>query len=310
MAKTGLILSGGGANGPWQAGWLQGSAECGAITQVDVIVGTSTGALAAAWLGMYPPDQFGVAVTAYIDVLRTELTGSTKSIYLDRCRWLPKPLRYLVAALRYPSIGDDAPLRAILERKLDFDRINASGTKVMVNGVDLRAYGRVESIWWSTPELKLWHVRSSASFPGVFPPVEGDGGYWTDGGLVDMAGLGMAINQGCERLVAVVTRDPDRTVGQPDLGPKNSLAMDVGPRMLQLQLMHMLHNDLDRCAEFNSWIDKGWLTHPSIKRVELHRAYPGIILGSSLDFRLAKADHQIQQGRTDALEYWERSQSG
>ena len=67
---TALVLSGGGANGAWEAGVLWGLYHYGDPTdfEYDVITGVSAGAINAAASSGFAPED-GVAMSEYISML-------------------------------------------------------------------------------------------------------------------------------------------------------------------------------------------------------------------------------------------------
>jgi NTE family protein len=84
------------------------------------------------------------------------------------------------AALSY---YDTAPLRATLERLVDFDRINHGDVRLSLGAVNVRTG---ESVYFdsTTHEITPSHVMASGALPPGFPPVEIDGDYYVDGGIV------------------------------------------------------------------------------------------------------------------------------
>src|SRR6185369_7459994 len=84
------------------------------------------------------------------------------------------------------SYYDTAPLKATLERLVDFDRINRRETRLSVGAVDVRTGN---SIYFDNTDPKLErfgveHIMASGALPPGFPPVHiGTDAYW-DGGIL------------------------------------------------------------------------------------------------------------------------------
>jgi NTE family protein len=76
-----------------------------------------------------------------------------------------------------------APLKATLERLVDFDRINAGNMRFSIGAVNLRT-GNFTYFDSTTHRIKPAHVIASGSLPPGFPATEIDGEYYWDGGLV------------------------------------------------------------------------------------------------------------------------------
>src|SRR5262249_27797233 len=81
------------------------------------------------------------------------------------------------------SFYDVAPLKATLERLVDFDRLNAGGTRLSVGAVNVRT-GNFVSFDTTTHRIAPEHILASGSLPPGFPATEIDGEYYGDGGIV------------------------------------------------------------------------------------------------------------------------------
>ena len=163
-----LAVSGGGDNGAFGAGLMNGWTEAGTRPDFKMVTGISTGALTApfAFLG---PD--------YDAVLREVYTSMTpEKVY--------RPRR-LLAALFDDAMADTSPLAEVIVRYADqkmFDAIAREyqkGRLLMIGTTDLDAQRPV--IWnigaiaaSGHPDgLALFRkiLRASAAIPGAFPPV-------------------------------------------------------------------------------------------------------------------------------------------
>ena len=81
------------------------------------------------------------------------------------------------------SMYDTSPLRATLEELVDFERINARKIRLSLGAVNIRLGNFV---YFDSAKLKITahHVMASAALPPGFPPIEIEGEYYWDGGLV------------------------------------------------------------------------------------------------------------------------------
>jgi predicted acylesterase/phospholipase RssA len=164
-----LAVSGGGDNGAFGAGLLNGWTETGTRPEFKVVTGVSTGALTA---------PFAFLGTDYDATLREVYTTMTPERVF-------RPRRFLVAALFDDAMADTAPLAQVIEgyatQKM-FDAIGRAyqkGRLLMIGTTDLDAQRPV--IWnigalaaSGHPEaLGLFRkiLRASAAIPGAFPPV-------------------------------------------------------------------------------------------------------------------------------------------
>ena len=80
------------------------------------------------------------------------------------------------------SFYDVAPLKATLERLVDFDRINSSDVRLTVCAVNVRT-GKITSFDTTTHKIDARHIVASGSLPPGFPATEIDGEYYWDGGV-------------------------------------------------------------------------------------------------------------------------------
>jgi len=171
-----LAVSGGGDNGAFGAGFLNGWRESGRRPQFDVVGGVSTGALLAthAFLGT-PADD------ATLEEMYTKITSA--DIYTDRG---------ILSLLSADSLRDTAPLRAMLAKYITAETLKRVAAaydenRMLVVGTTNIDYGQTW-VWNMTAiakagKLELYRdvLLASASFPIVFPPVEIDDHLFVDG---------------------------------------------------------------------------------------------------------------------------------
>jgi NTE family protein len=206
-----LLLQGGGALGSYQAGVYQALAEAG--LHPDWLAGVSIGAVNSALIAGNPPEKrvarlrefweavsapplgpFGAAYNASVEI---------KNEFLHRVLNQTRALGIMLLGTpeffkpRFPpsfawpsqhpdtvSYYDVAPLRATLERLVDFDRINNSGEmRFSVGAVNVRT-GNFVYFDNTTHVISPAHVIASGSLPPGFPATEVDGEYYWDGGIV------------------------------------------------------------------------------------------------------------------------------
>lgn len=165
---TFLAVSGGGDNGAFGAGLLNGWTAAGGRPEFKLVTGVSTGALIApfAFLG---PDYDERLKTFYTTV-------SPKDIV--------KP-RSLLAAVTSDALADNAPLWRRIEKEVDRPLLDSiaqeyeKGRLLLVGTVELDS--RQAVLWNMTkiaasPDPKALHLFqsilvASAAIPGAFPPV-------------------------------------------------------------------------------------------------------------------------------------------
>ena len=202
-----LLLQGGGALGSYQAGAYQALAE--ADLQPNWVAGISIGAVNAAIIAGNPPDKRVDRLREFWETVCTSPLGVPyfKSIELrnalvhqlvNQARAtnillygtphffaprVPPAALWPAGSPDKASYYDTAPLKATLERLVDFDRINAGSMRFSIGAVNVGT-GNFAYFDTTTDRIRPEHVLASGSLPPGFPATEVDGEYYWDGGLV------------------------------------------------------------------------------------------------------------------------------
>ena len=209
------MLQGGGALGAYQAGVYEALAA--AAETPHWVAGISIGAINAALIAGNPPGrrverlrEFWETVTCSWTALRatgspgTALHGALNDISAASGllfglpgffapRFPPPPFQpeRTAAAL---SFYDTAPLRTTLERLVDFDLLNDGSLRLSVGAVNVRT-GNFAYFDTAAQRLDARHIMASGALPPGFPPVEIDGEWYWDGGLVSNTPLQYVLDQ-------------------------------------------------------------------------------------------------------------------
>jgi NTE family protein len=177
------VFSGGSSLGALHAGMLRAVQEAGLAP--DVLVGTSAGALNAAFVG---GGFTAKRVAELADIWRSI---KTSDVFAGLGLWSAAR-----ALLGWGTLASPARLRAIAERHLPAKHADlavpttvvatdhATGSAVLLNGGDLRS-----------------NVMASAAIPGVFPPVTNGDQTLLDGGVVAHVPVLPAKSLGCRTMV-------------------------------------------------------------------------------------------------------------
>ncbi len=244
-----LVLQGGGALGSCQAGVYEGLHEAG--IQPNWFAGISIGAINAAILAGNAPEHRLARLNEFWDTIcrsallpglvgeehvaaiagdgptraaisafsagRT-LFGGQEGFFTPR---VPPPYLWPFSGTSY---YDTAPLKATLERLVDFDRINARETRLSVGAVEITT-GNFAYFDNASIKIVPEHIMASGALPPAFGAVEiGKRHYW-DGGLVSNTPLTEVLSHSPRR---------DTLAFQVDLwsakGPLPRNLMDVAER--------------------------------------------------------------------------------
>jgi NTE family protein len=189
---TAFVLSGGGSLGAVQVGMLQALAARG--VRPDLMIGTSAGAVNAAWVGGHGMSQESLAELARM------WAGLTRGQVFP-----VSPLRALQALLGLePSLCSSDRLCALLEKHVIIDDLSEAAVPVHVVATDLLSgQGVLISTGPVTPA-----VQASAAIPGVFPPVLLGGQRLVDGGIAQHTAVGRAVELGATEIYVLPTGHP------------------------------------------------------------------------------------------------------
>ena len=205
--RIALVLQGGGALGAYQGGVYQALAE--ADLHPDWVAGISIGAVNSALIAGNPPEKrverlrefWEIISTAPFDVgyvpsieIKDEFThrwvnqlsslgtllGGAPGFFKPR---VPPPFPLTPSSPDVLSYYDASPLRATLERLVDFDLINNAITRFSVGAVNVRT-GNFVYFDNTKHDIGPEHIMASGSLPPGLPATEIQGEHYWDGGLV------------------------------------------------------------------------------------------------------------------------------
>jgi predicted acylesterase/phospholipase RssA len=163
-----LAISGGGQNGAFTAGLLNGWTAAGNRPQFKAVTGISTGALIAPFAFLGPE---------YDQTLRTVYTQTTTKDILIK--------RNMLAGLLSDALADNRPLWRMLERQVDQKMLDAiaveygKGRLLLIGTTNLDAQ---RGVIWNVGAIAASHhpralelirkiMIASAAIPAAFPPV-------------------------------------------------------------------------------------------------------------------------------------------
>jgi NTE family protein len=242
--RTAFVLAGGAALGAMQAGMVHALYERG--IGPDLLIGTSAGALNAAFLASRPPT---VATAEQLAALWRGLRRT------DVLPLRPATLLGGLAGRRDHLIPDQA-LRRLATRHLQFERLEQAAIPLHLVAFDLLTGTEVRL----SDGLAVDAVLAAAAIPGVLPPVRWRGRLLVDGGIADNTPVSHAVALGARRIYVLPTQNPgDRGLPRP---PRAALAAAV--HAITVLTNARLHGDLARYA-------------PSAELIVLPAANPGHI---------------------------------
>lgn len=280
MKRLALVLTGGGARAAYQAGAVRALAELWPQrhSPFKVITGVSAGSINASLLAHYADDfQTGAQkLWSLWHNLTIDQVFKTDSLTL---------LRLGFSVLRDLTVGgfsprtvssrllDTTPLRGLIERNVDFDRLHA-----MVRGGDLAAFavtctnyhiGSAVTFFDAEPSVTEWarnnhlgvrenlksdHILASSSIPVFFPAVKLGNAHFGDGTVRLLAPLSPSLRMGATSLMAVGVRKPFTAVrlAEQNQRPGREISFaDIAGVVLNAVFLDTLETDLERLLRFN-----------------------------------------------------------
>ena len=206
--RVALLLQGGGALGAYQGGVFQALAE--ADLHPHWVGGISIGAINSALIAGNPPErrverlrQFWESVTEAplggpAVLFPKDLQNDFYHQFVNQGRALgallwgapnffkprfPPPIFTPVSSPGHLSFYDVSPLKALLEKLVDFDRLNMGAMRLSVGATQVKT-GNL--IVFDTAERRIGpdHIMASGALPPGFPATEIDGEFYWDGGVV------------------------------------------------------------------------------------------------------------------------------
>src|ERR1700754_5072356 len=216
-AQRVLVLQGGGALGSYQAGAYQ--ALCHHDFEPDWIAGISIGAINAAIIAGNPREkrvnrlnEFWEMVSSPVPWNPVTKSDRGRSLFNETSaaliatfgvpgfftpRFPPAPL-WPPGSPQSQSYYDTTPLRATLERLVDFDRINDLTTRLSVGAVSVTTgnFKYFDNFEFKKLGKKFGpeHVMASGALPPGFPSIVIDGEHYWDGGIASNTPLDFVLD--------------------------------------------------------------------------------------------------------------------
>jgi NTE family protein len=278
--RYGIVLSGGGARGAYQAGSLRALYEVcrdvGNLNPFETLVGLSAGAVNASYLAaecgdldyateslcrlwkdlrtkdVVRTDPFSVTRTGIKLIRQLSLGGFSSWLRSEQLSLLnTTPLSKLLAEkIRFNQID-----RNVEEKKLHAFSVTATdystslGVTFFMGSTEIQPWSRVHRVGIRS-KIGVDHVMASASIPMFFPPWEINGRFYGDGCLRNTAPLAPAIHCGATKLIVLGAR----RWKQVDLTPDNNIKPSIGRVMsvlINAILMDGIETDVERIRIIN-----------------------------------------------------------
>jgi NTE family protein len=293
--RFGIVLSGGGARGAYEAGVLAWLLEelprrLGRPPRLDVFTGTSVGAIHACWLAacLGEPDaaQRLEEIWRSLEVAAVYRMGLRDLLAIPRRLLGLGPTEPTPRDDRLSGLLDTRPLERLVRETVPWARLR---TRIARGEVDAVAIAATEiatgrSVVWidrREPTVEPWpndpfvvprpailtpeHALASAAIPFLFPALRVDGDFFCDGGLRLNTPLAPALRLGCDRLLVIGLRHEPTPEEEAALAAAHtanyaSLTYLTG-KVLNALLLDRIDYDVDRLRLTNAVLAAGVETY-------------------------------------------------
>lgn len=279
--KFGLVLSGGGARGAYEAGvlyylFVSAPQELRERVTFDVLSGTSIGALHVTALGaglQEPSSQ----VQRIVDLWRSLSVEQVLSLNMQGLVSLSS---WLLGRSQQQSVFPAEPIETLLSDLVDWDQLHANLNDGLFEAITVsctqvptgktvvfyetrdgrsRPFSRDPHSKPVYARLDLKHAQASAAIPFVFPPVTIDGIPYVDGGLRQNTPLSPALRLGSSRLL-VVGMGHEKRVDEAEEGlewRRLSSPVFLLAKVVNALMLDRVDYDLIRLDHYNRLLTQG-----------------------------------------------------
>jgi len=280
--KIGLLLTGGGARGAYQAGALAAILEICHKTQIEfpfhTISGISAGGINACLLASHIEDNNLLKAAQKLHETWVNITSSdvfiadTFSLTTNGLKWVTAlSMGRIRASDKSLSLLDTRPLRQLLRKHIQPSAITANINTGIFNALSLTAIsyssgisrtffqGRADLQGWSRikregvrADITYDHIMASSAIPLLFPTIKVGNEHYGDGSLRDYTPLTSPIKLGCDKILIIGVRK--RFQSLPAMHSTPTLAR-IFSIILNGILLDGLDTDLERLERINTTLD-------------------------------------------------------
>jgi NTE family protein len=264
--KTVLVFQGGGALGAYQAGAYEALHAAG--IRPDWLAGISIGSINSAIIAGSPVDQRVDNLRTFWHRVSSALPGHFLGNGDAMRKWFNESSAFLGSLTGVPgfftprafspwkipgdpmaaiSLYDTAPLEETLAGLVDFDLINSGAIRLSLGAVDVMS-GNFNYFDNNHCAFSVKHVAASGALPPGFAPVEIDGRFYWDGGIVS--------NTPLQRVLSGQELETDLCIFQVDLfsakGPLPRDLFDVEAREKEIRFSSRTRLNTDQFRKLQS----------------------------------------------------------
>ncbi len=277
--RLAIILSGGGARGAYEAGVLwyvfdELTRLRGAAPKVDILCGTSVGAINSAFVAAHLSDPV-LGVRRLVDVWSSLRLDQVVGFGVRQLVNLP---RVFMGGGSGQGVFDVVPMSQLVHKEIPWRAVSRSLRKGQLKALSVSttevSTGRTVIFMQTGPTTALptrapprtliradrigpQHALASAAIPLLFPPVKIGGQMYVDGGVRQNTPIAPAIRLGATHVLVIGTSKLVRGVVQPELSAGAPGATFLLGKILNALLLDHLDNDLGTVNLLNDVVESG-----------------------------------------------------
>ena len=261
--KRALVLSGGASRGSFETGALR------YLTQdlgrsYDSLHGISVGALNVGFLSLYPKEQEKEAFINLENLWKALDDTSMKK------NWAPFGV---VHGLWLDSIYSSKPLRDLVYKTMDLNKVKNNGRLVTVGAVSLQDASY--KVFNGQDDCFLDAMLASSAFPMGLEPVVINGQKYTDGGVQHIIPMQEAIDSGAEEIDVVICSPIKTTAAFGDVD-----AVTLGLRCFELMTDQIVNADLKLADLYNQLVSVGLAPGKKLLKINVIRPETDLSIGT------------------------------
>ena len=323
-STIGLVVTGGGARGAYQAGVLKRIGEIKRVQErgnpFPIIGGASAGAVNGSALAA-GADDFSSSTKDLAD-----LWASLKPSDIFHCDFATQAHNSLTWILDLSfggifgggnarSLLDATPLRKFLNRHLDCDRIqenikrghlyalaisatnyNSGKSYLFIQGAKGHAlWNRLRLVTLAT-KITVDHVCASAAIPLIFQPVRlkvpKGSAFFGDGCVRLQQPLSPVIRLGAEKVLAIGVRCGDKESLEISTSDKNPSLAQVMGVLFNVMFLDHIATDIEHLERLNHLLERGHIVQPDVEESERIRQLATLVITPSENLSDLARQHQ------------------
>ncbi|MBI2519098.1 MAG: patatin-like phospholipase family protein [Bdellovibrio sp.] len=279
MKKCGLVLTGGGARGAYQAGALSAVLEICHENKIPwpfkIVSGVSAGGINACLVASKLYQTNLLALSHEIRDVWSKISSdkifvtSAVSLTLNGLRWVRSLSSGTLQTTKTSlALLNTQPLRDLLHQQIDFFNIDEVMKQGLIESLSMSMvnYGTgLSQVYFQTncDDIQCWkrikreglpvrftheHIMATSAIPIIFPPIKIDKVFYGDGSLRDYTPLSPPIKMGADKLLIIGVRMRDQVSPFNMHPPTPAKIFSI---ILNGILLDALDTDLERLQRIN-----------------------------------------------------------